>query len=130
MRNRYYYFTFSNGESKMLTLSEAKEANDELVKKRIEDIIQSFSTKRMKKDGFEPGWQPNINAYAGGRQEYSRLLKERGLVEIGYDYIPQEDVRDHSPCSTKEFIDTAVESGVELSDNEKDAILSGEYFKD
>lgn len=84
----------------------------------------------MKKDGFEPGWQENIQAYAGGRQEYDRLLKEQGLVELGYDYVPQESVGDYNACATPEFIEACLEAGIDLSGNEQEAIKSGEYFKD
>lgn len=129
-RARYYTFTDNNGEIKLMTLEEARKCDDIHIKDRIKQIISNFSTKRMKKDGFEPGWQENIQAYAGGRREYNRLLKEKGLVEIGYDYVPQESNPNIHPCANEEFVKSAIEAGVDLSENEAEAIKSGEYFKD
>lgn len=116
----------------MLTLQEASQRIDEPhIKTRFEEILLSSKNKRMVKDGFSPGWQENINAYAGGRMEYDKMLRERGLIEIGKDYIPQEktDVIT-SPCANEDFVRALIDQGVELNDTEADAIKSGEYFKD
>lgn len=132
MRERLYTFTLSDGSVQVLTLQDAlKIQDDQSVKKRIDQIVENSRNKRMKKDGFTPGWQENIQAYCGGRREYDRALKERGLVELGYDYVPQESTRDDlSPCANEEFVQAAIEAGVDISGNEAEAIKSGEYFKD
>lgn len=129
MRNRYYSFKTSDGQVEVLTLQDAFKLDDPLVKKRVHEIILNGKNIKRKKDGFEPGWQENIQAYAGGKMEYQKLLNEKGLVEIGYDYVPGESVGDHSFFKTDSFIEACKESGIELSDNEADAIKSGEYFK-
>lgn len=84
----------------------------------------------MLKDGFEPGWQQNIMEYVGGRREYNQKLKEKGLIELGYDYVPKESIPDYSILGNKEMALATKEIVPELSDNEVDAIASGEYFKD
>lgn len=129
-RTRYYPFTLPSGEIKLMSIAEAAKIDDIHIKARIKEIIENSKMKRMKKDGFEPGWQENIQAYAGGRREYDRLIKEKGLVEIGYDYVPTESNPDIHPCANEWFVETAKEIGVNLNDREVEAIKSGEYFKD
>lgn len=97
---------------------------------RLQDIGESHRKRRRKKDGFTPGWQENINAYAGGRREYDRLLKEQGLVELGYEGTVTEDTTYHHPCANEEFAMALKEADPTTSDQEVDAIKSGEYFKD
>ena len=57
-------------------------------------------------------------------------MKEKGLVEVGYDL----NFREHTPTETglanKELIPTIKELGIELSDNETDALISGDLLKD
>ncbi|MGE3608016.1 MAG: hypothetical protein AB7I27_00410 [Bacteriovoracaceae bacterium] len=128
--SRSYTFKRDSGDVEIMTLLEAStKIHEPDIKRRFEEIILNSQNKRRKKDGFTPGWQENINAYAGGRMEYDRLLKERGLVELGNDYIPQEAKGDYNFCQTEEFIQTCLEEGIDLSGNEIDAIKSGEYFK-
>jgi hypothetical protein len=129
--SRSYIFKNSKGETEIMSLMDAsKKLDDPEIRKRFDEICLNQKNKRMKKDGFEPGWQANINAYAGGRQEYNKLLKERGLVEIGYDYVPQESEGNYDYCRSDEFINNCIDNGVSLSDNEREAIKSGDFFKD
>jgi len=130
--SRYYTFTMLDGTEKLMTITEAlREAGNENdhIRIRIKEIIANSKVKRRAKDGFTPGWQENINEYAGGRKEYDRLLKEKGLVEIGYDYVPKESTKVSNPCASLEFALHAKEVGVELSDREVEAISTGEYFE-
>lgn len=129
-RQRYYTFRLSDSSVKVMTYAEAIEMNDEMVQSRIKEIRNNLQNKRMRKDGFEPGWQENIQEYVSGRREYDKLLREKGLVEIGYEHVPRESVLDHHPCATEEFAKGAREAGVELSDSEVDAIKTGDYFKE
>lgn len=129
--SRSYTFKDSTGDIHVLTLQEAaKKINDPAIKKRFDEIILNSQNKRRRKDGFIPGFQENTGRYAGGREEYNKQLKEMGLVEIGYDYVPQESVGEHNFCQTDEFIETCLENGIELSGNEQEAIRSGDYFKE
>lgn len=126
---RFYSFKLSDGTEKLMTIGEAADCGDLAVIARIKQIVANSKVKRMKKDGFTPGWQENINEYVGGRKEYDRVLKEKGLVEIGYDYKPQESTRVTNPCANLDFALHAKEIGVDLSDQEVEAIASGEFFE-
>lgn len=127
-RATYYSFKFPDGEYRMLTLHDA--AKYPFLEERVNQIIESFKAKRMTKDGFEPGYQANLGEYVGGRLEYNKKLKEKGLVEIGYDYIPKESKPDISPLSGETMAKAVKEIVPELSDNEVEAIKTGEYFKE
>lgn len=130
MAERRYLFTLSDGKPHYLTIQEAMALNDETIMPRLNQIKGNMALKKRQKDGFEPGWQPNINEYVGGRKEYEKKLKEKGLVELGYDYVPKESTIVSNHCASLDFALHAKEVGVELSDNEVDAIASGEYFKE
>lgn len=85
-------------------------------------------THQRIKDGFVPGWQENIQAYAGGPLEYQRLLRAKGLQEIGKDYIPKESTT--AGMDSKVFADACVEAGItEKGSVEYEAIKSGELLK-
>lgn len=129
MRARYYTFNLPSG-IKLLTIEEARLMSDPLVKERLNEIIGNLSNRKRVKDGFEPGIQLNTGKYAGGKLEYQKQLKEMGLVEIGYDYIPTESTPDYNPCATESFVQSCLEEGVDLTGNEIEAIKTGEYFKD
>lgn len=129
-RKRYYAFTLQSGEVRLFTIEEALKLDDPAIIPRIREIISNSKVKRMKHDGFTPGYQENIKAYAGGRLEYNRMLKERGLQEIGYDYVPKDSTREVSPCANAEFASLAKEVVPDLSDNEVEAIKTGNLFKE
>jgi hypothetical protein len=129
--SRSYPFKTKDGKIEIMTLQQASQhLADPEIRAKFDSIILNSKTKRMKKDGFEPGWQENIQAYAGGRREYNRMLKERGLVEIGYDYIPQESEDIVNFCHSDEFVNECLSQGVDLSGNEIEAIKTGDYFKE
>jgi hypothetical protein len=127
--SRLYTFNI-NGSVEVMTLAEAISKNDPKYQKRIEEIRLNNSNKKRVRDGFEPGWQENIQSYCGDRKQYDQALKERGLVEIGKDYVPQDNTKLGGFCQSEEFIQEVQAQGVELSGNEVEAIKSGEYFQD
>jgi hypothetical protein len=131
-RTRSYTFKDSKGEIHVLSLQEAAKLvpHDEAIRKRFDEIVDNTKNIRRKKDGFEPGIQPNTGLYAGGPLEYQKQLKDLGLVEIGYDYVPQESKGDYNYCRTDEFVQSCLEAGIELSGTEIEAIKSGDYYKD
>lgn len=130
-RTRSYPFKTKDGEIKIMTLQEAvAHLEDPAIKSKFDEILLNSKNVRRKKDGFTPGWQENIQAHAGGPQEYARLLKEKGLVEIGYDYVPQESDGGYNYCQTNDFVEACIEEGIDLSGNEIKAIKSGDYFKE
>lgn len=130
MNETLYCFKY-DGKVEYLTITQAINLEHPAVMKRIDEIFLNKRNKRMTKDGFEPGWQENIQAYAGGRLEYDKMLRERGLVEVGFD---TEHVKDSTTtggaCRSEEFIKSALDMGVDLTGNEIEAIKSGEYFDD
>jgi hypothetical protein len=127
---KMYTFKTSDGAIEVLNLQQAsKLLNDPVIKSRFEEIILNLSNRKRSRDGFTSGWQENIQAYAGGPAEYSQMLKDRGLVEIGRDYIPTESRGNTNYCQTEEFVQDCLAQGIELSGNEQDAIKSGDYFK-
>lgn len=128
--SRFYTFNLKDGSVKVMTLAEAAPSEDEQVQKRIIEIKANLKNKRMVKDGFEPGWQENIQAFCGDRRQYDNALKERGLVEIGKDYVPTDSTNDDNPVDNQQFLENCLEAGIELAGNEAEAIASGEYFKE
>lgn len=124
-----YSFTI-NGQSELLSMVEASVINLNEVKNRIEDIARNKANKRMTKDGFTPGWQENIQAYAGGRLEYDKMLRERGLVEIGYDHTPQDTTTEENYFANDEMIKAMTEIGIDLSGQEIDALKDGSLLKE
>jgi len=127
MNEKLYKFTMADGSIEFLTIEDAHKKNVPGFHERLNEIRQNSQNKRMNKDGFEPGWQENIRAYAGGRKEYDKLLKERGLVEIGYDRVP-EDSTTVKGAKGLDFALHAKDLGIELNDQEIDAISDGSYF--
>lgn len=43
------------------------------------------------KDGFKPGFQRNIMKHCSTYTEYKKHLKEMGLIEIGYEELPERN---------------------------------------
>lgn len=115
-----------------LTLEEAlsnEETKDQAIDK-IKSMREASKNKRMIKDGFQAGWQENLGMYVGGKKEYDKILKEKGLVEIGYDYVPKESHGNTDFFKTDEFIKTCIDNGIGINDQEEKAIKSGDYFKE
>lgn len=112
------------------TFSEALKIDPEGSQSRINQIKESKRNKRMVKDGFQPGWQENIQSYAGGRLDYDRQLRERGLIEMGKDAKITTVEKEFNPFETDEMIKEVIDSGADLSGGQLDALKSGELFKD
>ena len=87
------------------------------------DIMQS---RRMVHDGFQPGWQPNIQRNASSRKEYERYLKELGLVEMGHAYV-EEDVKalNRPVLLNADFVKEIGKEGITLPTALEDAIIKG-----
>jgi hypothetical protein len=127
--SRLYTFNI-NGAVHVLTLAEATQRPEPEFQKRVAEIKENLKNKKMIKDGFTPGWQENIGSYCGDRRQYNQALKERGLVEIGKDYVPQDTTVTGGYFASDEAIQEIQDQGMELSGQEIEAIKSGEYFKD
>ena len=55
------------------------------------NMITVRSNKPVK-DGFQPGFQRNIRKHCATYQEYQAWLKKLGLIEIGYQELPERKV--------------------------------------
>lgn len=129
MNERLYMFKV-NGEPKWMNIQEAILMQSEEVNARIKQIIENSKTKRMRHDAFEPGYQQNIEMHVTCPAEYQRVLKEKGLVEVGYDVNFREHDATETGLANKELIPAIQELGIDLSDNEIDGLMSGELLKD
>lgn len=48
-------------------------------------------SKRSVDDGFKPGFQRNIMKHCATYSEYKDHLKNMGLIELGYDELPEKE---------------------------------------
>lgn len=123
------YYTFGEGDNiTLMTLDEAMQSKDPAIIKRIVQIRNNSTQIKRCRDGFESGWQPNINKYCSSRREYDKELQHMGLVELGYDRVPTDSTKETNPCANEEFVKTCKDIGIELSGNEAEAIKSGQFF--
>jgi hypothetical protein len=129
MNERLYYFPTIQ---KHLTIKEAIDLNNPEINERINHIRLNQSSKRMTKDGFEPGVQDNIKEYCGSRGEYDRRLRELGLVEVGKETSHLKESTEVGGGFTRSdgFIEYAKEIGIELSGNEEQAIKDGTFMSE
>jgi len=125
---RYYIFTLENGTKKTLTMQAAMALNDPCVTKRVGEIKLSMKSKRRVRDGFQAGWHENIRQHVGGPQEYAKILRSKGLVEVGKDFIPGQDFKEVHPCANADFAKAVAEEDSELSGTAIDAIEDGTMF--
>lgn len=78
-----------------------------------------------KGDAFKSGWHPGLGMHIGGPAHYSKVLKEKGMVEVG-----NEKRKDAAPQRksyiNEEIIGEAIQAGAEISGNEAEALIKGE----
>ncbi len=129
MYEKLFSFKYSN-KVEFLTIAQARLLNIPEINLRIEEIVLNSKSKRMRKDGFEPGMQDNIKEYCGSRGEYDRRLRELNLVEIGYDAVPIDTTTTTDHTANIGFALHARELGVDLTDNEIEGIADGSLLKD
>lgn len=80
-------------------------------------------SKVMMKDSFVPGWQSNIRKHCATYSEYKHHLKSMGLVEIGYEDLPETE--DKTKYWTPELLKKLHDMGIGFGDRELDAIGDG-----
>lgn len=74
-------------------------------------------SNKVVKDGFQPGFQRNIRKYCSTYAEYKAHLKEMGLIEIGYEEIPEK--KEGEPFFNEKVRKLLGEKyGIELQDDE------------
>lgn len=128
MKYRMYFYEFSNGYSKWMTPVEAykySNENDVSIDQDGFDKDQK-SFIRSTKDGFQSGWHPSLGMHIRGKKHFNQVLKEKGLIEMGKEKVtPQERKKKNYIDETG--IKEAVDLGAEISGQEADALISGEY---
>ena len=80
------------------------------------------------KDGFQAGYQRNIGKWCDSYSEYKRTIKAMGLIELGYEDLPEEkedeSFRDYWTADIlKEVYD---EQGINLDGELVKGLQSGE----
>lgn len=134
--NEKFKFVLSNGEELFTTAYQARCYAKEGGFKIIEDgefidKIQTlkFCTKhresRYKKDGFKPGFQPQLGIEVNSRAEYDKELKKRGLVEMGNEKPEHQELKRKSAFND-DLIKEIKHMGSNISDREIDALKTGE----
>ena len=129
--NDLFDFILPDGSKRKLTIQNARSFGCKTMNAKCDEILADKKRQKDKlkrRDGFVPGWQPNINKYITCPVQYQRALKDMGLVEIGNERLVHE-APSFNPF-TQEVVKEAISMGVDLSDREIDALESGEYFKD
>lgn len=125
MRKRWVTYEFSDGSIKSFPLG-SDEAHDYA---RLHDLQirvdgarkyrEANRTKRRRKDGFQPGWQPQLGREVNSRREYDQILKEEGLIEVGNE---TPEFQTHTKTEPTYFSDENLrdfyQSGAEISGNE------------
>ena len=48
-------------------------------------------SNRDVKNTFVPGYQKSINVWCDSYSQYKKELKKRGLIEIGYEDLPEKE---------------------------------------
>ena len=82
-------------------------------------VIRSNQTV---KDGFQPGFQRSIRKHCNTYAEYKAWLKRLGLIEVGYEDIPERE-----PGKTQYWTEDTLKMvynqyGVKFSDREAEAL--------
>lgn len=129
-----FEFVLPDGTKRKLTLQQARSFGDHRMNVLCDEIIADMrreEAKRKRKDGFVPGWQANLGLHITCYAQYKRALKDRGLVEIGYDYSFKESAADINILQDAKIVESMVrEMKIDLTGQEIAAIENGEYFKD
>ena len=127
MRTRLYKYEFSNNSIRFLS---PEEAVDFLEKdKSIHTIFDGYQYEIENppriRDGFKPGYQPNLGREVTHYDEYKRIVKEKGCIIAGNDRPGPKKKVQKSKYVTDSSIRNAVERGAEISGNEAAALKKG-----
>jgi hypothetical protein len=78
------------------------------------------------KDGFKPGFQRNIMKYCNTYEEYKQHIKDMGLIEIGYEEIPEpEDESKRVTYWDDELLKKIYDRGIKIDGNEAEYLKAG-----
>lgn len=84
-------------------------------------VMRSLQTV---KDGFVPGYQRNIAKHCETYSEYKAHLKRMGLVELGYEDLPEQE-ETHINYWSDDILKKVYDSGVYISGREAEALAAG-----
>lgn len=86
-----------------------------------------MKSNKAAKDKFIPGFQRNIMEYCATYKEYQQKLKEKGLIEYGYEDIqPPEDTNGFvTDYWTDDILKEIYDMGVHLSGRTIQALKDG-----
>jgi len=124
---RFFKYVFSNNSIRFLSPEEADKFLEE-----NEDIHTVFDGYRHEvanppriRDGFQPGYQPNLGREVTHYDEYKRIVKQKGCVIAGNDKPGLRKKVQKSNYVTDSVLKNAVERGAKISGNEAAALKKG-----
>lgn len=130
-----FLYLFSDGSEHEIAgmtnalLSDLKEQHGALVFNGFTDQLESLQLLRAnshsKGDGFKPGWHPGLNMEIRTNGQYQKILKEKGMVEVGNEKQKTQKVKSKS-AFTEDIIKDAIKQGAEISGREADKLLGKE----
>lgn len=102
-----------------------KERHGELTYNGFTDQVQSLQLLRAnthsKGDGFKPGFHPGLKMEIRSHEQYQKVLKEKGFVEIGNEKRKEE--KPNTKVFTEEIIKDAISQGADISGREASKLL-------
>jgi hypothetical protein len=128
---KQFKYVFSDGseiETADMTsafMRELVELHGECIYNGFRDQLESLSLLRAnshkkKTDGFQPGWHPALGMEIRTNEQYQRVLKEKGMVEVGNE---KRKEKKYESKVGEIVLQEAEKTGAKLSDREKDMIL-------
>jgi hypothetical protein len=131
-RATYYYFGFSDGHNKHLTVQEAMDyvdANGVEITRDPLKILKDHGIRR-EKNGFKSGYHPYFKQHVGGWNHFKQLCKEH-KVDIAEKPMRESDfVRPMPKMDIEQAKEIKNMAGCEVSDNALDALVRGERLTD
>lgn len=127
---RYAFADGSEIETAEMTstfMRELVEQHGECIFNGFRDQLESISLLRAnshkkKTDGFQPGWHPALGMEIRTNEQYQRVLKEKGMVEVGNEKLKDKG-GGFKPDVGKIVVEEAQKLGVSLSGNEIEKIV-------
>jgi hypothetical protein len=85
-------------------------------REQLESIHLLRANSHTRGDGFKPGYHPGLNMEIRSNEQYQRVLKEKGLVEVGNE--KRKESGPQMPDIKEQVIKEAINQGVQLSGQE------------
>lgn len=125
---KQYYFRFANGVVRKFTEDGAKRFSKDIQSPIVDCSEENdFKNNRRIKDGFQPGWQPQLGMVVTCYGRYKEICRERGLIELGNEK-PRSHAEDIAEIERKQQLAMVSDSvlreianevgGLDLSDGD------------